>query len=67
MLDIVLGAEGIAVKWRDKISILVTDMAGRSKEGWNLDFGFYLKNNRKRLKGFGLARKCIDFILDPLL
>lgn len=57
MLDTVLGAEGIAVKWKDKVSVPVTETAGRSKQGWNLNFGFYLKSNRKLLKGFGLAIK----------
>ena len=47
MLDIVLGADGTAMKWKDKVSVLVTDEIGRSKQGWNLDFGFYLKSNRK--------------------
>lgn len=50
VLYIVLGAEGTAVKWKDKVSVLVTDEAGRRKQGWNLDLGFYLKSNIKYLK-----------------
>lgn len=33
VLDIVLGVEGTAMKWKDKVSVLVTDEAGRSKQG----------------------------------
>lgn len=40
VLYIVLGAEGTAMKWKDKVSVLVTDDAGRRKQGWYLDFGF---------------------------
>lgn len=59
MLDIVLGAEGTAMKWKDKVSVLVTDETGRSKQGWNLYFGFYLKSNRKLFQGFGQVRNMI--------
>ena len=33
MLDIVLGADGTAMKWKDKVSVLVTDEIGRRKGG----------------------------------
>lgn len=59
LLDIVLDAEGTAMKWKAMVSALVTDEAGKSKQGWNLDFGLYLKSNRKLLKGFGQARNMI--------
>lgn len=55
MLDIVLRAEGTVMKWKDTVSVLVTD-EGKSKQGWNVDSGLYLKSNRKLLKGFGQAR-----------
>lgn len=38
------------MKWKDKVSVLVTDDAGRRKQGWNLDLGFYPKSNVKYLK-----------------
>lgn len=47
------------MKWKDRVSILVTDEAAKSKQGCNLDFGLYLKSNRKLLKGFGQARNMI--------
>lgn len=47
------------MKWKDKVSVLVTDETGRSKQGWNLYFGFYLKSNRKLFQGFGQVRNMI--------
>lgn len=59
VLDTVLGAQGTAVKWKDSVSRLVTDEAGRRKQGWNWDLGLYLKSNGNLLKGFGQARNMI--------
>lgn len=56
MLEIVQSARKTAVKWKDKVSVLVTDETRRSKQGWNWNSGLYLKSNRKLLKGFGQAR-----------
>ena len=55
-LAIVLGAEGTAVSWRDRVFVLVTDEAGRGKHGWNLNFELYLKSSSKLLKGCGQVR-----------
>lgn len=33
--DTVIGAEGTAMKWKDKVFILVIDETGRSKQGWD--------------------------------
>lgn len=33
VVDVVLGAEGTAVKWKHKVSVLVTDGVRRSRQG----------------------------------
>lgn len=62
MLEIVQSARRTAVKWKDKVSVLMTDETRRSKQGWNWNSGLYLKSNRS-YSNFGQARNMTGLYL----
>lgn len=64
--DIVLGAEGTALKWKDKVFILVIDETGRSKRSWDWTSDFIWKTVESYSVVLGRQETWSDYILDIL-